>query len=400
MSNLELEAQYTSGVYGKRDVVIVRGNGATLWDENGKPYVDCVGGIGVANIGHSHPKLAKAISDQANTLVTCQEMFYNDRRAELLARLAQLTPGNLNRFFLCNSGAEAIEAAIKFARISSGRTGIIATMRGFHGRTLGALSATHKSMYRRPFMPLVPGFDHVPFNDIERMREAVNDDIAAILIEVVQGEGGVNMGDRTYFQELRRLCDEEGVLLIVDEIQTGFGRTGHWFACEYMDFVPDILCLGKAVAGGVPMGVTAFGPQITNLTPGVHGSTFGGNPLACAAALATLDIIEQERLVARSMEVGAYFREQVRKIDSALIRDVRGSGLMNGIDLRVRAMPLVKRLMEEGVLVLTAGKTVIRLLPPLVITLEQVDSVVSALESILAEQAMALGDNATKSLGG
>jgi acetylornithine/LysW-gamma-L-lysine aminotransferase len=391
MSSMELEALYTSGVYGKRDAVMVRGKGATLWDENGRVYIDCVAGIGVANIGHSHPKLAAAISKQANRLVTCQEMFYNDRRAELLARLAQIMPCDLNRFFLCNSGAESIEAAIKFARISSGRSGVIATVRGFHGRTLGALSATHKAMYRRPFMPLVPGFEHVPFNDIARMREAVTEDTAAILIEIVQGEGGVHPGDQEYLHQLRQLCDEQDILLIVDEIQTGFGRTGRWFAVEHMDFVPDILCLGKAVAGGVPMGVTAFGPRITNLTPGVHGSTFGGNPLACAAALATLDIIEQEQLVERSAELGVYFRDRLRDIESPLIREVRGLGLMIGIDLRVRAMPIVKRLMEEGILVLTAGKTVIRLLPPLVITREQVDTVVVALELALelalAEQA-------------
>jgi acetylornithine/LysW-gamma-L-lysine aminotransferase len=386
MSTFQLEAQYTSGVYGKRDAVMVRGRGATLWDENDTPYIDCAGGIGVANIGHSHPRLAQALAAQANTLITCQEMFYNDRRAEFLARLAALTPGDLNRFFLSNSGAEAIEAAIKFARLTSGRSGIIAAARGFHGRTLGALSATHKTAYRTPFAPLVPGFLHVPFNDIEAVRQAINEDTAAVLVEVVQGEGGVYPGDARYFQALRTLCDERDLLLIVDEIQTGFGRTGRWFAIEHMGFVPDILCLGKAVAGGVPMGVTALGSRISNLKPGVHGSTFGGNPLACAAALVTLDIIEEEGLLARSAELGAYFKEHLCAIESPLIREVRGLGLMIGIDVRIRAMPIVKRLMEEGILVLTAGKTVLRLLPPLVITRDQVDGVVNALETVLAAQ--------------
>ena len=386
MNNMQLEALYTSGVYGKRDAVMVRGLGATLWDQNGTPYIDCAAGIGVANIGHSHPRLAQALASQANTLITCQEMFFNDRRAELLARLAGLVPGDLQRFFLSNSGAEAIEAAIKFARISTGRPGVIAATRGFHGRTLGALSATHKAAYRTPFTPLVPGFVHVPFNDIQAMRRSINKDSAAVLVEVVQGEGGVYPGDAAYFQDLRQLCDERDVLLVVDEIQTGFGRTGRWFALQHMDFVPDILCLGKAIAGGVPMGVTAFGPRISNLAPGVHGSTFGGNPLACAAALATLDIIEEEGLVERSAELGAYFKERLCAINSPLIREVRGLGLMIGIDLRVRAMPIVRQLMDEGVLALTAGKTVLRLLPPLVITREQVDCVVKALETVLAGQ--------------
>jgi len=383
---LELENQFTSGVYGKRDVVMVRGSGATLWDADDNAYIDCVGGIGVANIGHSHPRLVEALTRQAGTLITCQEMFYNDRRAELLARLAELMPRDLNRFFLCNSGAEAIEAAIKFARLSTGRPGIIAMVRGFHGRTLGALSATHKTAYREPFTPLVPGFKHVPFEDIEQMRAATDKDTAAVIVEVVQGEGGVYPGDPVYFQALRELCDEKDMLLIVDEIQTGFGRTGRWFATQHMNFAPDILCLGKAVAGGVPMGITAFGPRIKNLTTGVHGSTFGGNPLACAAALATLDIIEEEALVGRSAEMGAYFKNCLCAIDSRLIREVRGLGLMIGIDLRVRAMPVVKSLMDEGLLVLTAGTTVLRLLPPLVITREQIDTAVAVLESTFNEQ--------------
>jgi LysW-gamma-L-lysine/LysW-L-ornithine aminotransferase len=386
MNTIEVETRYTSGVYGKRDAVMVRASGATMWDDNGKAYIDCVGGIGVANIGHSHPRLVDALAEQASILITCQEMFYNDRRAELLARLAALTPGDLNHFFLCNSGAEAIEAAIKFARLSSGRPGIIAATRGFHGRTLGALSATHKAAYRQPFSPLVPGFSHVPFNNIDALRAAVDTETAAVLVEIVQGEGGVYPGDRAYFQVLRQLCDESDLLLIVDEIQTGFGRTGRWFAVDHMSLVPDILCLGKAVAGGLPMGVTAFGPRIRNLTPGVHGSTFGGNPLVCAASLATLDILEGEDLVARSAEMGAHFKERICAIDSPLIRDVRGLGLMIGIDLRVRAMPIVKRLMDQGILVLTAGKTVLRLLPPLVITREQIDQVVNALILVLTEQ--------------
>ena len=259
--------------------------------------------------------------------------------------------------------------------------------RGFHGRTFGALSATHKAIYRQPFMPLVPGFSHVPFADIDRLRAAAGSSTAAIVMEIIQGEGGVYLGSPAFYKEVRQLCDDLGILLIIDEIQTGFGRTGRWFACEHASIVPDILCLGKAIAGGVPMGVTACGPNIQRLPIGVHGSTFGGNPLACAAALATLTILEEEALVARSAEVGEYFKERLQALSSPLIREVRGLGLMLGVDLRVHAMPVVRALMDKGILALTAGKTVVRLLPPLVISRSEVDSVVDALAAVLANEA-------------
>ncbi len=385
MNTIAIEDQFTSGVYGKRQITIVRGQGTAVWDENDRRYLDCTAGVGVANIGHCHPAVVQAITTQTQTLVTCQEMFYNDRRAALLARLAGLLPGDLNRIFLCNSGAEAVEGAIKFARLSTGRTGVVATMRGFHGRTLGALSATHKRQYRQPFEPLVPAFSHVPFNNIGRMETAVTSETAAVIVEIIQGEGGLRVGDAAYFQALRQLCDRQGALLIVDEVQTGFGRTGRWFACEHMNVVPDIICLGKAIAGGVPMGAIGLGPRVTGLIPGVHGSTFGGNPLVCAAALATLDVLANEHLVERAAGQGVYFRDRLRAIPSPMIREVRGLGLMIGIDLKGRAMPVAQALMELGVLVLTAGSTVLRLLPPLVITPAEIDMVVEAIQDVLAQ---------------
>jgi len=386
MNIVALEKKYGSGVYGKRDSVIVRGAGAQIWDAAGRSYIDCTAGIGVANIGHSHPVLVEAITTQAQTLITCQEMFYNDRRAELMAGLARILPANLNRFFLCNSGTEAVEGAIKFARLSTKRSNIIAAVRGFHGRTLGSLSATHKSKYRKPFMPLVPGFSHVPFGQIEPLAEAINEDTAAVILEIVQGEGGVRPGTAAYFQAVEALCRQQDVLLIVDEIQTGFGRTGRYFAFEHMEIEPDLLCLGKAIAGGIPMGAIAIGHRVSRLPVGVHGSTFGGNPLACAAALASLRIIENEGLVSRSAELGQYFLQQLQGIDSPLIREVRGLGLMIGLELKVRAMPIVKALAQRGVQVLTAGPTVIRLLPPLVISKEELDEVTGALREVLQSQ--------------
>ena len=380
MKTIQLETQHTSGVYAKREVVMVRGQGARLWDENGRAYIDCAAGIGVANLGHAHPAIAAAIAQQAHTLITCPEFLYNDRRAALLARLTAVLPAGLDRVFLCNSGTEAIEAAIKFARFSTGRTEIVAAMRGFHGRTYGSLSATHKNEYREPFAPLVPGFSHVPFGNEGRLGTAVTPQTAAVILEIVQGEGGVRPGPPAYFQTARQICDETGALLIIDEVQTGFGRTGRWFACEHAGLVPDIIALGKAIAGGLPMGAAAIGPRVAQLPANVHGSTFGGNPLACAAALATLQAIADENLVSRAAELGSYLRQRLQQINSPLIREVRGLGLMVGVELKVHAMPIVLGMMARGVLALTAGPTVIRLLPPLVIGKEELDQVVEELE--------------------
>ncbi len=387
MNIIETESKYSSGVYGKRDVVIVRGAGARLWDENGNPYIDCVAGIGVATVGHCHPAVAAAISQQAQTLITCQEMFYNDQRAALMEKLVSILPGDLDRLFLCNSGTESVEGALKFARLATGRPNVVATIRGFHGRTLGSLSATHKKKYRDPFGPLLPGFSHVPFGNIDKMTTAVTDETAAVIMEVVQGEGGVRVGDPAYFAAVRQLCDERGAMLIFDEVQTGFGRTGRWFACEHSGVVPDLLAMGKAIAGGVPMGAIGLGPRVQGLTPGVHGTTFGGNPLACAAALATLGVIEAEGLVEKAEENGRYFRERLSAINSPLIREVRGQGLMVGIELRIRAMEMVRALMVRGVLALTAGPTVLRMLPPLVISQEELDVVVQTIEAALTSLA-------------
>lgn len=377
------EDQFGSGVYGKREVAIVRGEGTTVWDENGRPYLDCAAGIGVANVGHCHPQVVKAITVQANQLITCQEMFYNEQRAQFQAQLAAALPGDLNRVFLCNSGAEAVEAAIKFARLSTGRPGIVAAMRGFHGRTLGALSATHKKEYRRPFEPLVSHFSHIPFGHIERLDEAITEETAAVILELVQGEGGVQLANPAYFHEANRLCRERGALLIIDEVQTGYGRTGKLFACEHYDLVPDLICLGKAMAGGLSMGAVGLGPRVQNLAPGLHGSTFGGNPLACAAGTAVLNIFQQTDLATRAAALGEQFRQRIEALNLPLVREVRGLGLMIGIELRQRAMPYVQALMETGIIALTAGSTVIRLLPPLTITTEELERVVITLENVL-----------------
>jgi acetylornithine/LysW-gamma-L-lysine aminotransferase len=379
---IALEQAHTAGTYPKRELALIRGQGAHVWDVDGRRYIDCVGGHGVSILGHCHPQVTDAICQQAARMVTCPGIFYNDQRAALLARLAQIT--GLERAFLCNSGTEAVEGALKFARLSTGRAGIVATMRGFHGRTMGALSATWEKKYREPFMPLVPGFMHVPYDNLERMERAISDETAAVLVEVVQGEGGVRPGSGEYLRGVRDLCDERGALLIVDEVQTGFGRTGRWFAFQHHDLRPDLLCLAKGIAGGVPMGAVMIGPHVQGLHSGVHGSTFGGNPLACAAALASIDAIEAQDLPAQAARKGTYLLEQLSAMDATVIREVRGLGLMIGIELRTRVQHYLQALIEEGVLALPAGPTVLRLLPPLTIEYSDLDLVLAALDRVLA----------------
>ncbi len=384
---IETEDTYTSGVYSKRPVAIVRGQGALLWDDAGREYLDCAAGHGVANLGHGRPEIAAAISEQALRLVTCPEIVYNDTRACLLERLASLLPMERARIFLCNSGTEAVEGAIKFARLATGRTGIIATLRGFHGRSMGALSATWEPHYREPFAPLVPGFTHVRYNNLAAASEAINEETAAVLVELVQGEGGVHPATQEYIDGLARLCRERGALLIVDEIQTGFGRTGKLFASQLYGVEPDILCLAKSLGGGIPIGAICLGRRVQEsgrIGKGVHGTTFGGNPVACAAALATLDIFEREDLAGRAAELGEYALQRLRAIQSPLIREVRGRGLMLGIELSTKVQPYLEQLCERGILALPAGPRVLRLLPPLVITREQLTRALDVVEEILS----------------
>ena len=383
MSTQQLEQTYELAVYPRRDIVLVRGSGARLFDENGREYIDCAANVGVSNIGHGNQTVARAVHDQYLTLGNCYSMFYSPVRAHLAQKLASLAPGKLNRVFFCNSGAEANEAAIKFARSSTGRQEIIAAMRGFHGKTMGALAATWGPEYQKPFAPMLPGLKHVPYNNLAKLEAALGDNTAAVLLEVVQGEGGVRVGDKGYFQKVREMCDAHGILLIIDEVQTGFGRTGTLFACE--QFVePDMLCLAKSLAGGIPMGAVLCNDRI-KVPVKSHTSTFGGNPTACAAALATIEVIEKEGLVEKSRTLGGYFLKELGRIESSKIREIRGLGLMLGIELKEKAGPYVQQLTDKGVIVLLAGATVIRLLPPLVITKEEIDTVVAAVKDILVD---------------
>jgi acetylornithine/LysW-gamma-L-lysine aminotransferase len=381
MSYAEIEKKFAFEVYPKRDITLVRGQGAVVWDHTGKSYIDCTAGVGVANVGHGNSQVAKAISDQAQTLISCAGIFYNDARARLLEKLVGIAPAGLTRAFLCNSGTESMEAAIKFARHASGKTEFVCAMRGFHGRTMGALSATFK--YRDEFEPLLSGFSFVPFNNIEKLRAAVGDATAAVILEPVQGEGGVRPANPEYMGAVQALCDESGVLLIVDEIQTGLCRTGTMFASERFGLKPAILCLAKALGGGVPMGAVLTSDRITPVV-GMHGSTFGGNPLACAAALATIDFLQENGLADHARDMGDYFADKFRAHQPGKVRELRQIGLMIGIELKEKSTPYLMALMEEGILALSAGPTVIRLLPPLIISREQIDMVIDKLLKVLA----------------
>ena len=387
MSDLqEREDRHTSGLYQKRPLAIVRGEGAVVWDSDGNAYIDCVGGQGSANLGHGNTAVAEAIARQARTLASCTELFYNDRRAELYDVLARILPAELDRVFLCNSGTEAIEGALKFARMATKRSGVVATMRGFHGKTMGALAATWGPEYREALggEALFPGTSHVPFNKLEALDAAIGPDTAAFVLELVQGEGGVRPATPEFVHEAARLCRERGALLILDEVQTGFCRTGTMFALESYGVVPDILCLAKSIAGGLPMGLIAFSRAVGDLPRRSHSSTFGGNPLACAASIAAIGEMERLRLAECARDRGDQLLRGLRGIESAKVREVRGLGLLCGIELKENAGPTIRALQERGVLTLGAGPTVVRYLPPLVIGAEHIDRVIAATAAALA----------------
>ena len=379
----ELEDRHGSGAYGKRPTALARGEGVYVYDAVGNRYLDATSGQGVAALGHSHPAVVEAIAEQAGRLITCHESFYNDRRAELYELLSGIMPADLNRFFLCNSGAEAIEGALKVAKLLTGRDGIVAAKRAFHGRTTGALSMTWTPKYRKPFQAWLPAVTHIPYNDIEAARGAITEDTAAVVAEAVQGEGGVHPARDEYLQALRDACDRRGAMLVVDEIQTGLGRTGRWFGFQHADIAPDIVAIAKAIAGGLPMGVVSWRAAHGAIDRASHGSTFGGNPLACAAAIATVTTLRDQGLVNQAAVNGTWLAERLRALELNSVREVRGRGLMVGLELRGRVTPVLKALQEAGILGLPAGLNTLRLLPPLIISREQLQVIIDAIAEVL-----------------
>ena len=383
---VDMETLTMASTYWKRPLVITHGKGASLWDAEGRKYLDCTSNYGVAITGHCHPRVVEAIRNQAGLLLSCHGTFYNESRSGLLERLSTIAPDGLKRAFLSNSGTEAIEFAFKLARRSTGKTGIISMMGAFHGKTMGALSATWNKKYRTPFEPLVSGFKHVPYGRLERVEAAIDDETAAIIAEPIQGESGVNVPPDDFLPGLRDICDDKGVLLILDEIQTGFGRTGDMFACQHYGIEPDILCLAKAVASGLPLGATMATEEVmSKLKMGDHSSTFGGGPVACAAACATLDVLKDERLPEKAKKNGDYMLSKLKELAERyrIVREARGRGLMLGLELRFDVLNIIMGALERGVLFLDAGRNVVRMLPPLVIDRGEIDRAIMVLDEVL-----------------
>lgn len=387
-----VEDAHLARFYAKKPVTIVRGRGALVFDSEGREYIDFTGSYGTCIVGHAHPKVAEAIADQARKLISSHGSTYNDARARLASKLLTIAPNGMNRFFLSNSGTEAVECAIKLARKRTGRRKIVAIKGGFHGKTHGALSATWDSKYRKSFEPLVPDFRHIPFGNEETAHDAISRETAAVLVEPIQGEGGIRVAPAAWLSLLRDLTQDAGALLIADEIQTGFGRTGRMFACDHFAITPDILCLGKGIASGLPLAVTAANDEIMgSLAVGEHTSTFGGNPVVCAAAEATINVLLEERLVENAAKVGQYFKDRLLDAQKELriVREVRGMGLMLGVEMRFDVHSILQSALQQGVLLLDAGRNVVRFLPPLSIQESDVDRVVSCLRSILVEEEFA-----------
>jgi len=375
--------------YARFPLTLVRGKGSRVWDDNGNEYLDFISGIAVNTLGYAHPQLTAALSEQVDTMLHCSNLFHIPKQQQLAEKLTALS--GLDAAFFCNSGAEANEAAIKLARkyfydMDSSRRTVITATQSFHGRLLSTLTATGQDKVKVGFDPLPPGFLHVPLNDIEALKQAVNEQTAAVLLEPLQGEGGVNIADAAYLQSVRKLCDELGLLLILDEVQTGIGRCGTMFAFEQAGIVPDILTLAKGLGGGVAIGAMLATETVSaSFGPGTHGSTFGGNPLACTAALTVLDVIESAGLLSNVQQRGKQLRKGLRDMACRfpVIQQVRGQGLLIGAELSVEVAPLIAAARDKGLLILMAGPNVLRFLPPLNVNAVEVDEALTTVSAVL-----------------
>ena len=380
---IKIEDDYFINTFTRQPVVLDHGEGVRVTDIDGNEYLDMFAGIAVNALGHNHPKLVKAIQDQAEKLIHISSIYYNEPALVYAKKLIDLT--NFDRIFYANSGAEANEGAIKLAVKYTGKSEIISTIDSFHGRTIMTLAATGHEEYHEPFKAVMPeGFINVAYNDLEAIKEAVNENTAAIIVEPIQGEGGVNVPDAEYLKGIEAICKENGIVFIVDEVQTGFGRCGTLFAHELFDVKPDIMTMAKGIGGGVPMGGILATEEIASaFVPGDHGTTFGGGPLVCAAANEVLGEIEEKDILANVNEVGEYFIEELKKLDKEVISDVRGKGLMVGLELTKPGAEYVDKLREAGFLINCTAGNVLRFVPPLIITKEDIDEFVKALDEIL-----------------
>jgi len=383
------EDQFMGNIYQRFPVTIERGLGSHVWDANGKEYIDCMGGYGVALVGHCNPRVVKAIKAQLDKIITVHSSLYNKTREEFLEKLIKIAPKNLSQVYLNNSGTEAVEAAIKFARKFTGKKKMVAMNGSYHGKSLGALSVTFNQKYRKAFEPLVDTVNFSSFGDIEALRSTVDSDTAMVILEPIQGESGIIVAPDGFLQEVRKLCDEKGIVLVFDEIQAGLGRTGKMWASQHWNTVPDIMCLAKGIAGGVPMGATLVRPDIlATISKGEQSSTFGGNPLSCAAGIGAIDALTEDKLVENADKNGKIFREGLERLKEKhkIIREIRGKGLMIGVEMKFEVKDILFDGIANNLLLLYSGKNILRLLPPLVISESDINKALETLDVILTKE--------------
>ena len=383
------EDDYLGNLYQRFPINISKGKGAIVWDVSGNEYIDCMGGYGVALIGHCNDRVINAIKNQSEKLITCHMSIYNNVRLEFLEKISKISPKKLSKVFFSNSGAEATEAALKFSRKFTGKSGIIAMSGGYHGKTFGALSVTHNEKYRKSFQPLLEGVKFVPYSNPSKIEESLDNSIGTVIIEPIQGETGIIVPSDGVLQQIRKICDQNNLVLIFDEIQTGLGRTGRMWAGEHWSTTPDIMCLAKGIAGGLPMGLTLCKPEILDaMKVGEHSSTFAGNPLSCSAGIATIESIIEENLVENAVKVGNIFKNGLLQLkdNHRIVRDVRGLGLMLALELRFDIKDILFDGIKEGLLMLYSGRNIIRLLPPLVLDEVKVAKTLSIMDKLLTKE--------------
>ena len=383
------EDQYLGNLYQRFPVTIEKGQGSHVWDIDNKEYIDCMGGYGVALVGHRNERVVNAIKAQIGRILTVHSSFYNKTREEFLENLIKVAPKGLSQVHLNNSGSESVEAAIKFARKFSGKKGMVAMKGSYHGKSMGALSLTFNPKYRKSFQPLVEKVSFSSYGDIDELRATVDKDTAFVILEPIQGESGIHVPPDSFLQDVRKLCDENKILLIFDEIQSGLGRTGSMWAADHWKTVPDIMCVAKGIAGGVPMGVTLVRPDILSaMKKGEHSSTFGGNPLSCAAGTATIQALTQDGLIENAKNLGQKLQHGLEELKSKhkIIREVRGKGLMIGVELRFEVKDILMEGIKNGILLLYSGRNILRFLPPLVISEEDVTKTLKILDELLTNE--------------
>lgn len=383
------EDQFMGNIYQRFPVTIERGLGAHVWDANGKEYIDCMGGYGVALVGHCNPRVVKEVRAQLDKIITVHSSLYNKTREEFLKRLISIAPPSLSQVYLNNSGTEAVEAAIKFARKFTGRKGLVAMNGSYHGKSFGSLSVTFNPKYRKAFEPLLSDVSFTPFGDVESLRSAVNSETALVILEPIQGESGIHVAPVGFLQEARKICNENGTVLVFDEIQAGLGRTGKMWASQHWDTAPDIMCLAKGIAGGVPMGATLVRPDILAcIGKGEQSSTFGGNPISCAAGIGAIDALTEDGLVDNAAKMGKVFHEGLARLKEKhkIIREVRGKGLMIGIEMKFEVKDILFDGIANNLLLLYSGKNILRLLPPLVISESDINKTLETLDLILTKE--------------